>query len=465
MFKRHGNRVIDYSHYFEISAEKPVQDYDIDLWFFIPSNLNQSNYTTDDFFKDFLSYTRYSAPNLTLNSLIDFHNDKNPLARLKNSSHSPKCYSRVEYELKTLLNTLKMSSLQTITTLKAMKLYSKYEAERNLKIQCGRFTEILDTLVDIYNNTPADYHSIYLLALEGVSLRIENTLYKIYDDFKESRKLIVDEIRKQRAFRKSMNFISIASDNDKQNNELIYREHLIKKWSESIMYINLEKSKTQKGLSHVFLGSAAAIAMLFAGIITLVFAKWVGQESVIWFLIALLAYSLKDRIKDVLKSIFIKRMRNLFSDRVKDVVTPIRKRKCGKSKERVSFPDFTEIEKKVQDLRFSYKDDLSIKQYQEDIIHYNKSVSIKTPILYKNHTRLFGIKEIMRFDFRRWFHKMDRRTEKCFIPENDVLKQVKGEREYHFTVIIRVRSNKESTLERFRVVANNQKIRSVVKVS
>lgn len=465
MLKRHGNRIVDYSRYFEISTEKQVEEYDIDIWFFIPSHLNTKKYTTDTFFMDFSTYTRYSAPNLTLNSLIDSQNEKNPLARLQNSKHIKSQYSQIEYELKTLLNTLKMTSIQTIATLKAMKRYSKYEAERNLEVQMTRFNDILETLKNLYSSSPKEFHNIYLLALEGVSLRIENTLYKLYKFCDNSRNKILSEIERQRKFRSSMDFVSIASEDRMENNELIYREHLIKKWSESIMYINMEKSKTQKGLSHIFLGSAAALAMLFAGIITLISAKWVGQESIIWFLTALLAYSLKDRIKDVLKSIFLKRMTNLFSDRVKDIVTPIRKRKCGKSKERVTFPNFSDIEKEVRKLRFYFKDDLSIKQYQEDIIHYKKSVRIKTPVLYKNHTRLFGIKEIMRFDFRRWFHKMDRKTEKCYIPKDDELIPVKGERVYHFTLIIRVRSNKESTLERFRVVANNQKITEIIKVS
>ncbi len=262
-----------------------------------------------------------------------------------------------------------------------------------------------------------------------------------------------------------MGFSSITSQSESTNSQVVYREHLIKKWSENIMYISMEKSKTQRGISHLFLGSAAAVAMLIAGMITLVSTKWLGQESLYFLLTALLAYSLKDRIKDVLKSVFLRRMSNLFSDRVKDIVTPLNRRKCGKSRERVTFPAFKDLDIDIQKHRFNFKDDLSIKQYQEDIIHYKKNVNVKTSVLYKNHSRLFGIKEIMRFDFRRWFYKMDRQNEKCYIPQEDKLITVKGEREYHFTVIVQIKTSKKTKIERYRIIANNSRIRGIIKIS
>lgn len=465
MLKKHGNRVIDYSSFFTIDNEEREESYDIDIWFFIPSHLNIKKYTKDDFFRDFSTYTRYSAPKLSLNSLNDTHEDKNPLHRLLNIEHTEDNRNIIDYELKTLLNALKLSSIQAVVTLKAMKKYSAFEAERNLLKIIERLNKILELVDNLSLEAPDSFKESYLLALEGISLRIDKTLFSIFKFSPEYEELISDQLKKQREFRRKKGFGSIATENNSVNNRVIYREHLIKKWSESIMYINMEKSKTQKGISHIFLGTAAAVAMLIAGIITLITAKWVGQESLIWFLIALVAYSLKDRFKDILKSIFLKRMRSLFSDRVKDIVTPIRKSKCGKSKERVSFPYFSEIKDEIKKTRFNFKDDLSIKQYQEDIIHYSKEVYINTSTLYKNHSRLFGIKEIIRFDFRRWFHKMDKKSEKCFIPQDGKIKIVKGEREYHFTMIIQIRTSREITTQRFRIVANNYKIKEIIKVS
>lgn len=465
MIKKHGNRIIDYSNYFSISSDGAKERYGIDIWFFIPSHLNTQSYKTSNFFHDFTSYTRYSAPNLTMNSLTDFHNSKNPLTRLINLEHTSSNRKLIEYELKTLLNALKVSSIQSIITLKAMKKYSPFEANRNLSELINRLNDILNKLNELCNSCPKDFKEVYLLALEGVSLRIEKTLYTINKFSPESSKTITDEMINQRAFREDKGFSSIATEDSEENSKVIYREHLIKKWAESIMYISMQKSKAQKGISHIFLGSAAALAMLIVATITVLAAKWLGDDSKFWFLIALLAYSLKDRFKDIFKAIFLKRMANLFSDRAKDIYSPIRRKKCGKSKESVTFPEFSEIDHEVQNIRFNFKDDLSIKQYQEDIIHYQKRVKINSNILYKNHTRLFGIKEIIRFDFRRWFHKMDKINEKCFIPKDGNVITVKGEREYHFTVIIQVRTAKETTIQRFRIVANNKYIKDIIKVS
>lgn len=465
MIKKHGDRVIDYSSYFSISNKDSKDKYDIDIWFFIPSHLNTNKYKTEDFFRDFATYTRYSAPNLTLNSLNDFYNKKNPLTRLIELDHNSNNFNLIEYELKTLINTLKMSCIQSITTLKAMNKYSPFEAKRNLKALLERLNNILEKLDELYIKAPKEFKPSYLLCLEGVSLRIEKTLYSIYNFSPGYKKFITDEVVKQRSFRVERGFSSITTEQSHLNNKVIYREHLIKKWAESIMYINMQKSKTQRGINHVFLGSAAALAMLVAGFITIFSSKWLGRESVFWFLTALLAYSLKDRFKDIFKTIFLKRMSNLFSDRVKDIVTPIRRRKCGKSKESVTFPAFSDIDSEIQRVRFNYKEDLAIKQYQEDIIHYKKRVKIKSSTLYKNHSRLFGIMEIIRFDLRRWFYKMDRINEKCFVPSNGEILTVKGEREYHFTVIIKLKTEKKTTIQRYRIVANNHKITEIIKVS
>ena len=465
MLKKHGSKQIELSGYFEISKESPKVLYEINMWIFIPASLNNNSYSKEEFFDDFNSYTRYNAPNLTLNSLNDFLNPKNPLTRLQNISHTKDNFNLIEYELKTLLNILKVASIKELATLEAMSRFSRYEAERNAEVQIEKLEDILNKLQKISKTSPSIFSTIYNLSLEGVSLRIEKSLYRMYQLFPNKRTFIISKIDTQRFFREEMGFKSITTDDENLNSQVIYREHLIKKWSESIMYITMEKSKTLGGIGHIFLGSAAAIAMLIAGIITILTARWLGQNSFYWFLTAMLAYSLKDRIKEILKAIFLRKMSTLFSDRVNDIVAPRNRHRCGKSKESVSFPKFYNITSDVKTLRFNDKHDLDIKKYQEDIIHYKKSVTIRTKTLYKKHSRLFGIKEIMRFDFRRWFHKMDKKTERCFMPKGESLAPVKGDREYHFTLIIKVRNNNKTTLERYRIIANSHKIRKIEKES
>lgn len=464
MIKKHGNRLLEYKHYFELPREKSKSKYAIDMWFFIPNNLHSSGYTSKDFLKDLSLYTRYKAPNLTLNSLTDFYNEKNPLFRLKTIPHIEDNREKIEYELKTLLNTLKVTTRQTIETLKAMESFSYFEAERNLKIQFNRLDIILKKLYEYYEEAPEDFNKIYQIALEGVSLRIEKTLYKLYKIFPNDKGEIVSEINIQRNFRESMGFDSIFTNDEENNGKTVYREHLIKKWSESIMYIDIESSKTQTGLKHIFLGSAAAIAMLLAGIITIVASRWWNKETLYWFITALVAYSLKDRFKDILKAIFLKSASTILSHRERKIVSPGNKRACGKSRERISFPSFNSLTREVKDLRFKLKDDLDIKQFQEEIIHYQRDVKLSTKKLYKGHSRLFGIKEIMRFDLRRLFYKMDKAKELCLIPENDTLIPVKGDREYHFNIIVKTTYNNKENIKRYRITANNKKIKAVEEV-
>ncbi len=465
MVKKHGNKQIDYSRFFEISKDNTREDYKIDIWFFIPTNLNNGSYKSEDFFNDFTTYTRYNAPNISLNCLTDSKNPKNPLTRLQNLGNETDKYQEIEYELKTLLNTFKVSTEKVITSIIAKKNFNDLEVLKNINFEIERFNIVLNRLKQISKNSPAQLNFIYNLAIEGISLRIEKTLYKIYRINQVFEAPTLKEIKYQRAFREKIGFKSITSTDEKNNSKAIYKEHMIKKWSESMMYINMESSKTQSGLNHLFLGTAAALAMLITGIFAILASRVWGNDSLYLFIAAMILYSLKDRFKDIFKPIFLRRMTRIYADRIKTIVSPINKRKCGKSMESVSFPKHDDLKKEVQELRFYLKDEFSIKQHQEDIIHYKKQVKVVTSKLYKNHTRLFGIKEIMRYDFRKWFNKMDKDVEKCYIPGVNKLDQVNGDREYHFNIIVQIKSSKQKTLKRYRVVANSRKIKKIYSVS
>ena len=117
MLKKHGNMQIEFNKYFNIPKNIKHEEYTIDIWFFIPSTLLYSSYDNSDFFNDFTSYTRYNAPNLSLKTLADFNHPKNPLTRIGNKEHTRENFSEIEYELKTLLNTFKVSMQKIITTL------------------------------------------------------------------------------------------------------------------------------------------------------------------------------------------------------------------------------------------------------------------------------------------------------------------------------------------------------------
>lgn len=464
MLKKHGDRVLDYKNYFKIPRDSKKIGYKVDLWFFIPSNLHPHSYSRGDFFNDLSLYTRYNAPNITLTSLVDMYNERNPLFRLQTTPHNKENFNQIEYELKTLLNILKVSGLHSIETIKAMIKYSPYEAERNMGSTLENYIKVQNKLLDLYKTIPLGFTRNYLLAIEGVSIRIEKILYSFIHLIPTREEELLIEIKHQRSIRDGFNFDTIFSDNEVQNSRAIYREHLIKKWSESIMYISNESSRTEEGIKHLLMGSAAAVAMLIVGIITLLTTRWVGGETFFLFVMALLAYSLKDRIKDILKVIFLRRANSIMSDRVRNIVDPGNRLRCGKSKESLTFPDFENLPKKVREIRFKKREDLEIKQFQEEIVHYRRDVSLNSKKFYKNHSRLFGIKEIMRFDIRKWFYKMDKIHEKCYIPENGKLTRVRGEREYHFNVIVRTETCGETTLKRFRILANSKRIKEVIEV-
>jgi len=448
MIKKHGNKQIEFSNYFDIKSDKRSEIYDIEILFNIPKSLNNGGYSPEAFFNEITTYTRYNAPYISLEQLADLNYPLNPLARLLKIDPRTENLEEIEYELKTLVNTFKFQC-KKIT--KSNLFYNKTKDwDEIIKRRIVSFNSVLENLVHLSIKAPNELKKIYNMAIEGISIRIEKTLYRIYLMDKLFEDIALEEIIRQREFRESRGYMSITKADENSNSKFIYKEHLLKKWAESIMYINMEDSKTQRGLSHIFLGSAAALAMLVAGSITLIFRNLIGSDGLYFFIGAMLIYSIKDRFKDIFKSIFIKRVSLVFADRVKTVISPINRRKCGRSMEKVTFPR---------------KSDDPTQDIIVDLIHYKKHVKISTKKLYKNHSRLFGIKEIIRFDLRKIFYKMDRDVEKCYIPKDGSLVEVKGDREYIIDLEVKVKTSSNVINKKYQVIANSKRIKRVVSLT
>lgn len=462
MIKKHGKKQIDIKLHIPIPRNDKRQNYSIEIWFFIPVNLFPGNkvYTTREFFEDQITYTRYQAPHLTLHDILDEENNLSPLNRLNRYTDR----KQIIYELKTLLTATKNSSKYIIS--QAKKCPGREETEAFIKDSITTAEKIQKRLIALTEKSDdSELETAYQKTREGLSIRIEKTACTLAVRTGLCKEFLTAAALKQYEYRKKEGFLSIPHPEDEeQNSRLIYIEHRIKKWSENILYMEMEKSRRERSLKNILLGTAAAFAMLFALTASVISTRWFKAGSVYWVLTAIIAYSFKDRLKEGLRSLFLNKLPGLISDRIKRIVAPGSNIICGHSRERVMFPTFKQLSRKIQETRLKYKDQLSIAPVNENIIHYNKTVRLDSHKLYKNHQRLLDIAEIIRFDFRRWFHKMDKLMEKLSMVHEGKIIPIRGQREYHFTVIVKLRYNDSEKIHRYRIITSSSKITKIHKV-
>ena len=249
---------------------------------------------------------------------------------------------------------------------------------------------------------------------------------------------------------------------------MVYRSHKLKKWAQESLYLSILHSRAAARVAQFLLGLAAAVAMAFAVTATIISMKWFPQGSMYWALIAVAAYSLKDRIKENLRSIFLGISPFLVADRLHRLKDPRTDRSCGKIRESVSFTEINNLSRDIQDFRRAGKDKLSLGLLHEKILKYKKDYIIRTVRLFENHTRLSGITDIVRLDMSNWVQKMDDSIEFISCRIGDEYGEMKTNRVYHVNLVLKLErpeSEDAGIIQRYRIIMGRKGIFRIEEVN
>jgi hypothetical protein len=84
----------------------------------------------------------------------------------------------------------------------------------------------------------------------------------------------------------------------------------------------------------------------------------------------------------------------------------------------------------------------------QNVLHYNRLISLKSKILRDNHTRLDSITEITRIRIDDWLKEMDDPEEVHYKLEQGKRKRVSGSRVYHIHLIASLREDRKGAMPR-----------------
>ncbi|MBB6482176.1 hypothetical protein [Spirochaeta isovalerica] len=469
-------------------TRKKKQRFCLNAYIYTPSQLGIHNerYSKETFFHNFVSHTRYKTPSMSFDELLSPGYELSPLIRLQNvfykKDNRQPDEKYVIYELKTLLNIfqkeLRLKSNRLVRGIKSGKYAEDYILENSgtLLDQVESIHRIIRKLMT--ETADRDVSEVVRKAFswvdEGLSLRMEKSIGRLYNSLSKKKilpglcersiKIISDEIdlRQQAGYG-----TRVSISNPGRTEYLLYREQQIKKWAESSMYMSQNETKTIDRLIQIMFGAAAAVAMTFAVVASILSLRWFDSGSVYWAIIAVIAYILKDRMKDGLRIFFTRFIPRFIADKVQIIIDPRSGVACGKTKERIFHRSIDTVPSAVQTLRYKNKDVLLKELVSEDIIQYQKTFVINSNRLLSEHKRISSLNDIMRLDMRQWFYRMDTDREFRMHYNGETLNTVKIDRLYHFTIILgmsEVYSGIEEELKRYRIVANSNGIKRIDEV-
>jgi hypothetical protein len=312
---------------------------EVKYYLFTPEHLhiNGDNYTTQHFLTKLQSHGRYSSPELSLTELLDRNNELSMLtilerytARLTTGNDSVETTKFIS-ELQELVNSVRHITKHSVRSYKRMHTLSPDEEIEShfasyingLKDFRTRFFELLKKVRD-KKSTLKQYWTGILWADEAISLLIEENAIQLFRLLKEEDKAekLRMELQKigqmEQIHRKAEEYESA----DPRSELFSLRKADLKKWSQSVMYLRPKYSRLPKQIGQICAGIAAAIAMTFATVASILAENVYLKNSLQWALVVIIAYVFKDRIKEWLRILLTRFIPRLMADEMYTLNSP-----------------------------------------------------------------------------------------------------------------------------------------------
>jgi hypothetical protein len=463
---------------FEIKLNYPFRkeekeiEYDVENYFFIPTNLHidSRSFSNDDFYHNAYTYIRFKTPEFPLHKL------KNPAEEpfreiRKSLQKSPEDF---EYYVKMYCSILKSAIRDFILKFPEEEPGKQSENAR-------KFLETVQSIPHTYRRLPEESESlkensyfsqIYRFGDEYISLALETYCFKFIEKIKtlsfpgkeQYCKKILTFIKTEIDYRARQNYPSIPKK-ESDNEEVIFRKSALKKYAESVLFLNTRFREGGRIIKHFAFALGAGLAMVFATVIAFATAKKYGNFTLPFFMAVVISYMFKDRIKELSKTYLGKTLKNHVFDHKLNIYREEKKKKIGILKETVQFLDEDKIADSIKKIRNrDIMTSIYNQEMKEDVLYHHKKI-----ILYAKKMKdlsfpysINGLNDIMRFNISRFVKKTDNPQKPLYIPSDGDYEKIMGEKVYHLNLVVRYRRGKsEEFYQRFRVVLNRDGIKRI----
>ncbi|MGH0053235.1 MAG: hypothetical protein ACQ5SW_07605 [Sphaerochaetaceae bacterium] len=441
---------------------------EIHYYLFSPPQLyvNRTTYSEERILHKFQSHGRYSSPEFTLEELLDNENVLSPLTILTQYIHDLRKdlnavpERKVIHELQTVVNSVRHETKACLKDCKDM-------------VKLGMADDLGSTLTNWHKNASAlltilremittlqeklDSESRLLLAFlwtdEAASLICEKNAIDLYmastamqgETLHPILGKLLQFSRDELEYRSKRQYPSGST-----NAETVqYRKAVLKKWTQSSLYLVPDVSRWPKRVSEILAGIAAAVAMAFATLTTIFAEETFIKNSFQWALIVIIGYVFKDRIKEWLRLFFNAVLPKMMADEISSFLSPKTNKKICSSRIKLKFTNPDEIPSFVKEIRRDKNNPFRDMLPQENVIHYMRDLTMhplsKQGMARDRFPRENNFTLVTRVRLDDFLKEMDDPNDVVFRmdPDADELDQLNSERVYHLHLIIREYSKKE----------------------
>ncbi|MBN1216897.1 MAG: hypothetical protein JXA99_15835 [Candidatus Lokiarchaeota archaeon] len=461
----------------------------VDAFFFIPKSLqiNKGTYNKEQFFYDLHNRIRFKTPKMFIKDILDDDNILSPLSIIKKalnqSVNKTHIDNLIQRELRILASIIKTSLKDKLHFfLRNYKLQKKISFLLNiLEEYILIIREFKDQLINlkilIINYNPSEeLNDTIKYSEEYISLQIEmfftKILTKLGESLYESQKnLLIQSIENEQSYRieqKSRLIIDERSDNE----AFIYHEGIMKKYVQGVLYLKKKEKKPQETSLELFYSIGAGLAMFISLFFGIFLYSHLEEYSLPFIGLAVVVYTLRDRIKDHIRKFSQKAIILYLPDKKTDIMDGFYNEKIGICREKMYFPEINKIPKEILDIRkLSNKSSIETEGKPEVCLAYRKKITLSSKKINKMHTRHKDILDITKFNIHYFLHYADdpyhnivswRSTDKK-------LEKYSMSKVYHLNIIFKLTSFgnnnvKEVLYQKYRIILNQNGIKKVLAV-
>lgn len=482
MTKIHDKFSIEFKVGFVTRRKMRHNDFSVYMWIFVPNalDINPSTYSKADFYRDVKSNIRLITPRFLMRDIVG--GEAIPAQKLREAmtrmASDPTRTTQAEYEaqIKIFAAIVKSAMREEVNHICAANQraedvqYLSEEYARNAQYILSEYRNMRNII-----NTPTvsddlrrcfHYGDEFLsYMLNQYTFRLIHTLCNNREIYTEQITLLSQLIRQEQSYRQQMGYLSVCKDERLENRDLIYSHGVLKKYVESALYLRVPKKRDGVMVEQIYMSIAAGLSMIFATILSFYFQQRFGNFTWPFFVVLVISYMGKDRIKELARYYFAHRKGSKYFDNKAKI--SVGERNIGWIKEGVDFLQRSKVPAEVLQLRQKHAITPAENLVHDDkILLYRKWVHIDREQLVANNVyHTDGINDIIRLNVNNFIHKMDN----PYVPlttldEQDNLQRVDCKKVYFLNIVMQYQYDGKIEYKRFRVSLSREGIESIKEI-
>jgi hypothetical protein len=467
-------RVFEVMLNFPVTAGQGRVDHLVEAWFFVPSALGigPQTYTRQHFYRDLHSQLRVDTdasaarPEGAMTMLAELATE---LDAVKAARPQPEALRLLAWKLR--LTTAMVRKVLSEHAVRATKALDDSERREHAEPQIREFLEAGKTLVgrvrglqqqtiwpsfpSFLRDTGAWVDEHLSLCLEYDCIRVLQAVGASSPELARSRRWLLEVCRAEARWRQSQRYPCAESSEE----HLVYRSGVLDAFVSESLTLKTPRDEDGKTLAELGSALAAGVAMIMALSLAAFSERMYGVNTTPFAMAVVAGYMLKDRVKDWLKRLFVRRLSRVFAD-FKGNMVAHQGVVVGRFRETFGFPAVVPPEV-LKRRHADSPSEVEIASKPETVLRYEKQVRVEAAKAVSVYGPTSSVTNVLQFNVSELLLGTQPASRMRRVLDGDSVVRTELPNRYHMNIVLVARSAGRVTLGRVRVVMDRNGIHRV----